>query len=130
MNSRFTDRDSLCSAFAIGMVGSTGHPLGIVAAAGMPFVCLMPGTRRAAFQSTFAYYLASLWPLVPGLERYIRQSSTLFGPLALWIFPAILLSVPWTLLGHLIAYIIFGEHRWRLWQQSSLRSGSSALPPR
>lgn len=63
----------------------------------MPLVCLMPGTRRAAFQSTFAYYLASLWPLVPGLERYIRQSSTLFGPLALWIFTAILLSVPWTI---------------------------------
>lgn len=62
----------------------------------MPFVCLMPGTRNGAFQSTFAYYLASLWPLVPGLERYIRDPSTLFGPLALWIFTAILLSVPWT----------------------------------
>lgn len=97
MNSRFTDRVSLCSAAAIGLAGSTGHPLGIVAAAGMPFLCLMPGTRKAAFQSTFAYYLASLWPLVPGLERYIRQSATLVGPLALWILTAILLSMPWTI---------------------------------
>lgn len=97
MNSRLTDRASLCSAMAIGLAGSTGHPLGIVAATGMPCVCLMPGTRKSAFQSTLAYYLASLWPLVPGLERYTRQSSSLFVPVALWIFTAILLSLPWTI---------------------------------
>lgn len=97
MNIRFKDRASLCSAIAMGLAESTGHPMGIVAAAGMPFVCLMPGTRKVAFQCTFAYYLASLWPLVPGLEHYIRQSSSLFGPPALWMFTAILLSVPWTI---------------------------------
>jgi len=94
---RFRDRGSLFAAIAIGLAGSTGHPLGVVAAAGMPFVCLMPATRQAAFQSTFSYYVAGLWPLVPGLELYVGQPATLLLPLTLWIFTAILLSVPWTI---------------------------------
>ena len=36
MNTRFRDRLSFCSAIGIGLGVSTGHPMGIIAAAGMP----------------------------------------------------------------------------------------------
>ena len=81
----------------MGLGVSTGHPLGIIAAAGMPLACLAPGTRKAAFRSTLGYYVAALWPMIPGLDRYIGQSATSLIPLAIWVFTAILLSVPWTI---------------------------------
>jgi hypothetical protein len=97
MNTRFRDRLSLCSAIAMGLGVSTGHPLGIIAAAGMPLACLTPGTRKAAFKSTLGYYVAGIWPMVPGLDRYIGQSATFLFPIAIWVLAAILLSVPWTM---------------------------------
>jgi len=42
MNQRLKDRLSFCTAVAIGLAISTGHPLGIVVAAGMPIACLTP----------------------------------------------------------------------------------------
>jgi hypothetical protein len=97
MNTRLRDRLSFWSAIGIGLGVSTGHPLGIIAAAGMPLVCLTPGTRKAAFKNTLGYYVAGLWPMVPGFERYIGQSATPLIPLTLWEFTAILLSVPWAI---------------------------------
>ena len=97
MNARFRDRLSFCSAIVMGLGVSTGHPLGIIAAAGMPLACLTPGTRKAAFKSTLGYYVAGLWPMVPGLDRYIGQSATSLIPIAMWVLTAILLSVPWTI---------------------------------
>jgi len=97
MNTHLGDRLSFYSAVAIGLGVSTGHPLGIIAAAGMPLVCLTPGTRKVAFQSTLGYYVAGLWPMVSGFERYIGQSATPLIPLAAWVFTAILLSVPWAI---------------------------------
>ena len=97
MNTSFRDRLAFFSAIALGLGVSTGHSAGIIAAAGMPLACLAPGKRRAAFHSAFAYYFAGLWPILPGLNRYFRQSETLFIPLVVWIVGAILLSVPWTL---------------------------------
>jgi hypothetical protein len=96
MNTQLRDRISLCCAFAMGLGVSTGYPLGIIAAAGMPLACLTPGRREVAFKSASAYYIAGLWPMVPGLHRYIGQSTTLLIPIAIWIFTALLLSVPWT----------------------------------
>jgi len=97
MNARFRDRGLLCTAIALGVGVSTGHPLAITAAAGMPLACLSPGTRRAAFKTAIGYYVAGLWPMVPGLDRYIGQSTTLLIPVTLWIFAAAVLSVPWTI---------------------------------
>ena len=97
MTTRFKHGVLLCTAVAIGLGMLTGHPLGIAAAAGMPLVCLATGTRNAAFKNTVGYYLASLWPATPGLDRYIGQSATFLAPIALWAISAILLSVPWTI---------------------------------
>ncbi len=97
MNTWRRDRLSFCSAVAIGLGVSTGHPLGIIAAAGMPLACLTPGTRKAAFKSTLGYYVAALWPVVPGLERYMGRSVIPLATLMIWGFAAILLSVPWTI---------------------------------
>ena len=130
MNTRFRDRLLLCSAIAMGLGVSTGYPLGIVAAAGMPFACLAPGTRKAAFKSAFGYYVAALWPMVPGLDRYTGQSATLSSRLAIWVFTAILLSLPWTIAWTSDRAHSYGERRSRCWRRSSLRSGSSALPRR
>jgi hypothetical protein len=96
MNIRLRDRLSLCLAFGIGLGVSTGHPAGIIVAAVMPLACLTPATRKAAFRNAFAYYVAGLWPIVPGLARYFGDSTNLIVPLTLWILTAILLSVPWT----------------------------------
>ena len=97
MNARLRDRFSLCSAIALGLGVSTGHPLGIVAAAGMPVACLTPGTRKAALKTALGYYVAALWPMVPGLDRYIGHSAKILFPLAIWVLTALLLSVPWTI---------------------------------
>lgn len=67
----------------MGLGVSTGHPLGIIAVAAMPFACLTPGTRKAAFHRTLGYYVAGLGPIVPGMERYIGQSTTFLVPYAL-----------------------------------------------
>ncbi len=97
MNACLRDRLSFCSAVAIGLGVSTGYPLGVIAAAGMPLACLTPGTRKAAFISTLGYYVAALWPMVPGLERYMGQSVIPLATLMIWGLAAILLSVPWTI---------------------------------
>jgi len=97
MNVRLRNSISLGSALAMGLGVSTGHPLGIVAAAAMPLACLVPGTRKGAFNSAFGYYVGGLWPIVPGLGGYIGQSATILIPLAIWVLAAIMLSVPWTL---------------------------------
>jgi hypothetical protein len=97
MNTVFRNRFSFWSAIAMGFRVSTGYPLGIIAAAGTPLVCLTPGTRKAAFRSTLGYYVAATWPMVPGLDRYIGQSATSLIPIAMWVLAAILFSVPWTI---------------------------------
>jgi hypothetical protein len=87
---------SFCSAIGMGLGVSTGHPLGIAAAAAMPLVCLSPGTRKGAFKTSLAYYAAALWPIIPGLEAYWKSETPLM-PLVLWTATAILLSLPWTM---------------------------------
>jgi apolipoprotein N-acyltransferase len=56
----------------------------------------MPGNRKAAFESTLGYYMAGLWPMIPGLQRYIGSAASPLVPFAIWLLTAILLSVPWT----------------------------------
>jgi len=96
MTQRSGNALSFGAAIAIGLAVSTGHPVGLAAAAGMPIVCLLPGSRKAAFESTLGYYTAGLWPMIPGLQRYIGSSASPLIPFAVWLLAAILLSVPWT----------------------------------
>jgi apolipoprotein N-acyltransferase len=96
MNSRFLDCLSFCSAVAIGLAISTGHPVGLTAAVGMPVACLMAKSRKSAFRNTLGYYCAGLWPMIPGSQRYLGHSSSLLMAIMLWACSAILLSVPWT----------------------------------
>ena len=97
MTTRLRDGIALSSAVAMGLGISTGYPLAMMAAAGMPVACLASRTRKGAFQSAFGYYMAALWPVVPGLDRYIGRGATFATPLAIWVLAAILLSLPWTL---------------------------------
>ena len=96
MTSHLKDTIALGSAIAMGLSISTGYPLGMIVAVGMPVAVLAPGTRKSAFKGAFGYYLAALWPLIPGLERYIGRSATV-TPLALWALASVLLSLPWTI---------------------------------
>ena len=41
------------------------------------------------------YYSAGLWPMIPGLERYIGHATSHLVAVAIWAFAAILLSGPW-----------------------------------
>ena len=95
MNNRYRDRLLLFAAVLLGLGISTGRPIGMMAAAGMPLACLAPGTRKTSFHSAFAYYVGALWPMIPGLEAYWK--SELLIPFVLWILSAILLSVPWAI---------------------------------
>ena len=121
MNTCFRDRFSLCSAIAMGLGVSTGYSLGIIAAAGMPFACFAAGTRKGAFKAVFGYYVAALWPMLPGLDRYIGQSTTLVIPLAIWAFTAILLSTPWT--------IAWTSERSQLLWRAPLALLATVIPP-
>jgi apolipoprotein N-acyltransferase len=97
MAQRLENALSFCAATAIGLAVSTGHPVGLAAAAGMPIACLLPPSRKAAFESTLGYYTAGLWPMIPGLQRYIGSSASPLIPFAIWLFAAVLLSMPWTI---------------------------------
>ncbi|HLH38182.1 MAG TPA: hypothetical protein VKX39_03460 [Bryobacteraceae bacterium] len=81
----------------MGLAISTGHPIGMVAATGMPFACLTPGTKRAASKAAVGYYLAALWPMVIGLERYVGRSTPFLTPVAIWVLGGVVLSIPWVL---------------------------------
>jgi apolipoprotein N-acyltransferase len=96
MTQRLENAVSFCAATAIGLAVSTGHPVGLAAAAGMPIVCLLARSRKAAFEGTLGYYSAGLWPMIPGLQRYIGSLASPLIPFAIWLFAAILLSLPWT----------------------------------
>ncbi len=96
MTPRLCNALSCCAATAIGLAVSTGHPVGLALAAGMPVVCLMAGSRMATFESALSYYAAGLWPMTPGLQRYIGSSASPLVPLAIWLLAALLLSLPWT----------------------------------
>ena len=96
MTQRSESALSFCAATTIGLAVSTGHPVGLAAAAGMPIVCLLARSRKNAFESTLGYYTAGLWPMIPGLQCYIGSSASPRIPFAVWLFAAILLSVPWT----------------------------------
>ena len=84
-------------AVAIGLAISTGYPAGFVAAIAMPVACLIPESRKAAFRNAVGYYSAGLWPMIPGAQRYLGQSSSLLVATLIWLCSSILLSLPWTL---------------------------------
>ncbi len=71
----------------MGLGVSTAHPMGIIAAAGKPLACLTAVTRGAAFKSTLGYYVAGIWPTVPGLDRYFGQATALRGWAPLFQLP-------------------------------------------
>jgi hypothetical protein len=122
MTNYLRDRLSLCSAIAMGLAVSTGHPLGIVAAAGMPIACLTPGTRSMALRCTLAYYATGLWPMIPAFERYAKPCAMPLAPLAIWFLAALLLSVPWTIVW------TSDRHRRSLWRVP-LALALTTLPP-
>ena len=97
MTTRLRNRLALGSCVAMGLGISTGHPAGMIAAAAMPYACLTPATKTDAFRAAFGYYLAALWPMTGGLDRYLVRSGAFLITLAIWTFGAAALSFPWTL---------------------------------
>jgi len=120
MISLWKDRVSFYSATVLGLGISTGHPLGLIFAAGMPFACLSAETRKAAYRSALAYYMSALWPMVFGLEAYWKSVIPLI-PLLLWTFTAVLLSMPWT--------IAWTSHRVHCLWRAPLALLVTILPP-
>jgi hypothetical protein len=96
MNAQCKDRLLFYAAIALGLGISTGHPMGMILAVGMPLICLGAETRKAAFRSALGYYAGALWPMIRGLEAYWRSAFP-FVPLLLWALTAIVLSTPWTI---------------------------------
>lgn len=96
MTGRYRDESLLFFSVALGFGVSTGHPLGMAAAAGMPLTCLAVDTRKTAFKNAFGYYASALWPMIIGLTAYWKSELPLI-PIALWVLTAILLSFPWTI---------------------------------
>ena len=121
MTTRLRDRLALGSCVALGLAISTGHPMGMIAAAALPYACLIPATKKDAFRAALGYYLAALWPMIAGLKRYLGASATFLTPLAIWIFGAAALSIPWAL----AATSTRTQHLWR----APLALSATALPP-
>jgi hypothetical protein len=96
MTRRYRSEFLLSSSIALGLGVSTGYPLGMMAAVGMPLACLAPDTREGALKSAFGYYAAALWPMIMGLEAYWKSEIPVI-PIVLWALTAILLSVPWAI---------------------------------
>jgi hypothetical protein len=96
MTPRLCNALSLCAATSIGLAVSTGRSAGLALTAGMPVICLMASSRKAAFESALSYYAAGLWPMIPGLQRYIGSVASPLIPITTWLFAALLLSMPWT----------------------------------
>ena len=65
--------------------------------------------------------------MVPGLDRYIGDSTILLSLLRFGSSPRSCSRCHGRLRGHPIVRIAYGERRSRSWQPSSLRSGLSAL---
>lgn len=114
------DRVSFCSAIMLGLGISTGHPLGLIFAAGMPFACLCAETRKGAFRSALGYYAGALWPIIPGLEAYWKSEIPLI-PLVLCSLTAVLLSLPWT--------IAWTSHRVHCFWRAPLALLVTVVPP-
>ncbi len=121
MTQRLKDAFSFCAAVAIGLAVSTGSPAGLVAATGMPVVCLLPRTRTAAFENAIGYYTAGLSPMIPGLQRYIGPSAGPLSPFAIWLLAAALLSVPWV--------VAWTEHRTQYLWRTPLALLAACIPP-
>lgn len=119
MNTGYKDLFLLCSAIALGLGESTGYPLGLVVAASMPLACLAAGTRKAALKIAFGYYAAALWPMIGGLEAYWESEP--LTPLLLWIFTALLLSLPWM--------VSWTSHRIHYLWRAPLALAATILPP-
>jgi apolipoprotein N-acyltransferase len=122
MTQRFADVLSFCSAVAIGLAISTGHPVGLATAFAMPLACLTGGSRRSAFRNAAAYYSFGLWPMVSGLHRYLGHSADLLTAILIWSASAILLSVPWTLAWT-------SNRRSQYWWRAFLASLAGSVPP-
>lgn len=86
---------SLWIAAAMGLAVSSGHPAGLAVAVWMPAASLSASTRTAKLKIAAAYFVAALWPMVPGLVRYLGMSY--LSASCLWFLTALLLSAPWTL---------------------------------
>jgi len=114
------DRVSFYSAIMLGLGISTGHPLGLIFATGMPFACLSAETRKATFRSALAYYMSALWPMIFGLEAYWKSEIPLI-PLVLCSLTAVLLSLPWT--------IAWTSHRVHCFWRAPLALLVTILPP-
>src|ERR1700680_694539 len=97
MTTCLQERLAVGSCAAMGLGISTGHPLGMIIAAAMPYASLTLTTKKGGFRAALGYYLAALWPMIAGLERYLGPSSTIFTPIAVWILGAVALSIPWAL---------------------------------
>lgn len=121
MTTRLRDGLALGSCVAMGLGISTGYPVGMIAAAAMPYACLISATKKDAFRAAFGYYLAALWPMMGGLDRYLGQSEAFLTTLAIWIFGAAALSFPWTL----AATANRGQYLWR----TPLALTATVLPP-
>jgi apolipoprotein N-acyltransferase len=96
MTFRPTFGRSVCAAVVLGLAVSTGYPAGIVAGIVMPVVCMTPASRRSAFATTFGYYAAGLWPIIPCAKHFTGQSAPILMATLMWIGTAMLLSTPWT----------------------------------
>lgn len=84
-------------AVGLGLAISTGYPAGLVAAIAMPVACLTLNSRKSAFRNALGYYMAGLWPMIPGAQRYLGHSGSTSTAVLMWLCCSTLLALPWTL---------------------------------
>lgn len=97
MKAMAADGISFGCAVGVGLAISTGYPAGLVAGISMPVACLIPKSRKSAFRNALGYYMAGLWPMIPGAQRYLGHSDSTSTAVLMWLCCSTLLALPWTL---------------------------------
>jgi len=79
MTQRSRNALSFCAATAIGLAYRPGIR-SACSGGRMPICACWRGLARTPFESTLGYYTAGLWPMIPGLQRYIGSVASPFIP--------------------------------------------------
>jgi predicted amidohydrolase len=87
------------AAVVLGLVVSSAHPAGIVAAfLLLPAFTFWQSSRRSCYAAATGYYAGALWPIAVGAKNFFGPDVSVIGAMAFWAVCAVLLALPYALL--------------------------------
>ena len=91
---------SCLATVVLGLAVSSAHPAGVVAAfLLLPAFTFRQPSRRICYGAATGYYVGALWPLAVGAKNFFGPDVSVVGAIAFWAVCAMLLALPYALLG-------------------------------